>query len=262
MWLGIWGQSLMKNLRHYLLATVSSAAIIGSAAAADMPTKAPAPFAPPPPPLTWAGPYAGINLGAAWNNAKFSDLGAGGLLFGADPGANDPFWSSTKAGFTVGGQLGYNFQTGNVVYGIEGDLNWVDGRSSIAFVPPLRGLSLTATSDFDWMATVRGRLGLAFSQVLVYGTGGVAFAHFSDAWGFTFLGGNAFTRDDTRTGWTAGGGVEYMFSRHWTARIEGLYADFGSDTFAVVNPPGNTGTYSTKFRHTVSTVRGALNWKW
>ena len=253
----------MKNLRHYLLATVSSAAFVGNAAAADMPTKAaPAPVSAPIV-WNWSGPYIGLNLGAAWNNAKFSDLGGTVPAYAFFvPGTRDPFWSANQADFTIGGQAGYNFQAGNIVYGIEADLNWVDGKASATFSPPLVGSTVIATSKYDWMATIRGRLGLSFSQWLIYGTGGVAFARFSDAWGFAVLGANEFTNNETRTGWTAGGGVEYMFARNWTARVEGLFADFGSTNLTLINPGGQSGTYSTKFQHTVTTVRGALNWKW
>jgi len=181
----------MKPLRCYLLATASSVALIGSAAAQP----------PAPPVMSWAGPYVGLNLGVARNQAKFSDLGnpGAGQNYAFPAGASDPFWSPSQAGFTVGGQAGYNWQTGNIVYGIEGDLNWVDGKADTAFAPPFVVPAVTATTNLDWMATVRGRLGVAFSQFLLYGTGGVAFAHFSDAYGFTFAGGNAFNSNSTRT---------------------------------------------------------------
>ena len=254
----------MKQLRHYLLASASSVALIGTAVAADMPVKAPAPPLAPPA-LSWAGPYIGVNLGAAWNHADFSDLGnapAGGIRYAFPVSVSDPFWSPNDARFTVGGQAGYNFQTGMFVYGVEGDLNWVDGKVSAAFGPPLVGAALNATSNLDWMATIRGRLGLAFSQILVYGTGGVAFARFSDAWGFAVLGAHEFSNSETRSGWTAGGGVEYMFARNWTAKVEGLYADFGSTDVTVLNPGGQAGPYTSRFQHKVSTVRAGLNWKW
>lgn len=254
----------MKNFRVCLLASVSSVALTGIAAAADLPTKAPPPVAAPV--MSWTGPYIGFNLGAAWNKAEFSDLGVPGsvppVLYGTVAGANDPFWSSNRAGFAGGGQLGYNYQINSFVFGIEGDFSGIANKASLTFTPPFN-LPISATADLNWMATVRGRLGLAFGQALVYGTGGVAFARFSDAWGRTFAGGRDFTRDETRNGWVAGGGFEYMITRNWTVRVEGLYADFGSETFAVVNPPGNSsGTYSTKFQHTVTTARAGLNWKW
>jgi outer membrane immunogenic protein len=148
------------------------------------------------------------------------------------------------------------------VLGAEGDINWVNGKASATFNPPLVIVPVTATSDLDWMATIRGRLGLAFSQVLVYGTGGVAFAHFSDAWGPTSVGANTFSNSETRTGWVAGGGVEYMFARNWTVKVEGLYADFGSTDVTVLNPGGLSGAYTSRFQHTVTTARAGVNWKW
>jgi outer membrane immunogenic protein len=239
----------MKPLRCYLLATASSVALIGSAAAQP----------PAPPVMSWAGPYIGLNAGAAWNHAEFSDdIGSLGSSFAFPVGS--PFWSPTKAGFTIGGQAGYNWQTGNIVHGIEGDLNWADAKANAFFNP---AGNLTASTNLDWMGTVRGRLGVTYSQFLIYGTGGVAFAHFSDAWGYTALGGNAFVDNQIRVGWTAGGGVEYMLARNWTVRIEALYADFGTKSITVVNPPGGGGSsYTSDFRHTVTTARAALNWKW
>jgi len=248
----------MKNFRLCLLASASSLALIGAAAAADMPAKAPPPISAPV--MSWTGPYIGFNLGAAWNRAEFSDLGLpGGTTRYAFPSAiSDPFWSPDSARFTVGAQAGYNYQVSNFVLGIEGDVNWVDGKTSATFPTAF----VTATTDLDWMATIRGRVGLAFSQVLVYGTGGVAFAHFSDNWGFTALGANEFSNSETRTGWVAGGGIEYMFARNWTVKAEALYADFGGTDLTVVNPGGQTGTYRTRFQHTVTTARAGLNWKW
>jgi outer membrane immunogenic protein len=250
----------MKPLRSYLLATVSSVALAGTASAADLPVKA-SPAAPELVLWSWAGPYIGLNLGAAWNHAEFSDLGnaANGNLYGFY-GQPEPFWSPTTAGFTIGSQAGYNWQAGNIVYGVEGDLNWVDSKASAVLLP--NGIPEAASSKLDWMGTIRGRVGWAVSRVLLYGTGGVAFAHFSDAWGYAPIGGQDFASNDVRAGWTAGGGLEYMIDRHWTARIEGLYADYGTKTISVVNAGGLSGTYSSSFRHTVTTARAALNWKW
>ena len=120
---------------------------------------------------------------------------------------------NTRAGITVGGLLGYNWQSGNLVYGIEGDLNWVDGKSS-ATIPS--SVPVIASSNLHWMSTVRGRLGLTYNtSTLFYVTGGVAVARFSDSWGDPQFGGSFMfpTSDYTRTGWTAGGGVEHISRR-------------------------------------------------
>jgi opacity protein-like surface antigen len=82
------------------------------------------------------------------------------------------------------------------------------------------------------------------------------------AWGFASFGAREFSNDETRTGWVAGGGIEYMFNRNWTAKVEGLYADFGSTDLTVINPGGQSGPYTSRFQHTVATVRAGLNWKW
>ena len=245
----------MKTLRCYLLATASSAAVIASAAAADMPLPAKAP------PLVamgnWAGPYAGINFGAAFNHSSFTDVDQ--FFFLLPGGPNNNFWSSTKAGATVGGLLGYNWQSGNFVYGIEGDLNWVNGKSS-ATIPS--SVPVVASSNLHWMSTVRGRLGLTYNtSTLFYVTGGVAVARFSDSWGDPQFGGSFMfpTSDYTRTGWTAGGGVEQMFAAHWTGRIEALYSDFGTQTSTVFAAGSN---YRSTFKHSVTLLRGALSYKW
>lgn len=245
----------MKDIRVCLLASVSSLALIGASGAADMPTKAPAPI--PAPVLSWTGPYIGLNLGAAWNNTEFSELSTPRYAFSSS--ILNPFWSPDDASFTVGGQIGYNFQAGNFVFGVEGDVNWVNGQTSASFAPPVTFGFVNATSEFDWMATIRGRAGVAFSQVLIYGTGGVAFARFSDAWGYTSFGAREFANDETRTGWVAGGGIEYMFNRNWTVKVEALYADFGS-TDVTISALG--ATYTSRFQHTVTTARAGLNWKW
>ena len=109
------------------------------------------------------------------------------------------------------------------------------------------------------MSTIRGRAGVTIStKILAYLTGGVAFAHFSDAWGFPSTG-DFLTSNNTRVGWTGGGGLEYMLDPHWTVRIEGLYADFGSKDASIATFGSS---YSSSFRHSVAIARGALNWKW
>jgi outer membrane immunogenic protein len=173
----------------------------------------------------------------------------------------EPFWITDKAGFTFGGQAGYNLQAGNFVYGIEGDLNWVDAKASAAFMP-FPGFNISATTKLEWMASIRGRLGLAFGPVLFYGTGGVAWAHFSDAWGVANTGGNTFSNGATRTAGIFGGGIEYMVAPNWIARVEALFANFGTTTITVLNPNGLIGPYLSSFEHKVATARAALSFKW
>ena len=132
-----------------------------------------------------------------------------------------------------------------VVFGAQADIQYIGLRKTNLFTQPgppptlVTPYTFTESSRSDWMATVRGRIGLAPGRWLVYGTGGVAFAdsRSSDTLAFPTLAPAAlFTstgaRSSTQTGWTAGGGVEWAFDDHWTARGEYLYAQFPKTTTA------------------------------
>ena len=189
-------------MKKVLLTTVGLVALgMGQALAADLParayTKAPA-IAPLP---TWTGFYVGAMGG--WGK---EDAGNGAM----------------SGGF-AGGTVGYNWQTGPVVFGVEADAAWADIKAS-AGIP---GLAVASAKIQD-MGTVRGRIGYAFDQVLVYGTGGYA-------WADTKLGlnvlGVSFSDSKVLNGWTAGAGIEAMFAPHWSVKGEYLYRSFSGDTF-------------------------------
>jgi outer membrane immunogenic protein len=254
----------MGGLRHFLLTTVSAAALSTSALAADIPARVPV-KAPPPVVVapSWAGFYIGVHAGVAWNHAAFTDIGDEGV----PPTSNraplgTEIWKPHTAGFAGGGQIGYNFQSGNIVYGLEADFSGVSNKASAIISPPVTFTPVSAKTELSWMATVRGRLGVTLSPTLLYVTGGLAVAHFKDAWGGVFLAVPEYASNRTRAGWTVGGGVEHMFARNWTAKIEALYADFGDWT--AINPivNGNVGFYRSRFEHQVVTLRGGLNYKW
>ena len=252
----------MGGMRRYLLVTVSATALSTSAMAADIPARMPV-KAPPPAAVVWSwtGFYIGVHAGAAWNHAAFADIGDNGgvqnrAAFGVE------FFNPNKAGFMGGGQIGYNFQSGNIVYGIEADFSGVSNKTSAIINPPVTFTPVNASTELNWMATVRGRLGVTLSPTLLYVTGGLAVAHFKDSWGATFLAVPEYTSNKTRVGWTVGGGVEHMFARNWTAKIEALYADFGDWTTNHNQGFGIFGAYRSRFEHQVVTVRGGLNYKW
>jgi outer membrane immunogenic protein len=245
-------------MRSTLLATVSSLALTAAtaASAADLPIKAP------PPPASaawsWAGPYVGLSLGAGRRESAFYDLGdptCCQLAFASEAA----FWSPSKWGVTVGGLAGYNWQFGNVVAGIEGDINWIDGKSSATITPDFGG-PLSAKASIDWFATVRARLGFTFFRSLIYVTGGWAGAQFSHEWGYAIVPpSRRFSYEDFRSAAVIGGGIEHMLTPNWTVRVEALYADFGDST-VVLNDFG--GSYRSKFADSLTVVRGALSWKW
>ncbi|OCK57045.1 porin family protein [Bradyrhizobium sp. LMTR 3] len=128
----------------------------------------------------------------------------------------------TLSGGFAGGTVGYNWQMGNVVLGIEADAAWADVGATI-------GLLESRTRD---MGTVRGRVGYAFDQVLVYGTGGYA-------WADNRLSIAGLSDSKIHSGWTLGAGVEVMFAPKWSVKAEYLYRSFDGETyFAGVLPTG------------------------
>lgn len=137
---------------------------------------------------------------------------------------------SLSGGF-AGGTAGYNWQAGNLVFGIEADAAWADVGATAAIV----GVG-SVTDTIRSMGTVRGRIGYAFDQVLLYGTGGYAWA--DNRLSATALG---VTIADSRvhSGWTIGAGAEVMFAPKWSVKAEYLYRSFESQNyFAGIVPPG------------------------
>ena len=182
------------------------ASIAGAACAADLPaapaySKAPAMVAP----LTnWTGFYIGAMGGYAAENTS------------------DPL--AMKGGF-AGATVGYNWQFGTFVAGLEADGAWANiSQSSTDLL-----LGVTTSAKLDASATVRGRVGVAFDQVLLYGTAGLALA---DAKLSTTALGLTLSDSKTLTGWTAGAGVEWMFMPRWSLKAEYLYRSFDSVTIA------------------------------
>jgi outer membrane immunogenic protein len=243
-------------MKASLLATVSTVALSTGVSAADLPVKAP--LLPAAEVWSWAGPYIGINAGVAQHHSKFFDLGDPTCCQFAFP-AGGSFYTAKKSGLTAGAQAGYNWQFGNVVFGVEADGNWVDGKKSAIVTSPF-GVQVTANADLDWYTSVRGRVGLAFSRALIYVTGGVAVAQVSNDWGYLTSPQPRFNYKETRAAGIIGGGVEYMLTKNWLARVEGFYANFGTSPIATVS--GFGGNYRSNFTHTLAVVRGGVGWKW
>lgn len=256
------------------LMILAIAALAGSSAAhaADMArayTKAPAPVIAPV--YSWTGVYVGVNVGGAWSrdettwNANPAAFGIGftPVLNAAGTSAID------AAGVTAGGQVGFNYQVSPMwLIGVEADVNYTDlSKTRTALVPPpgTPGTFVTSTFESKWLATVRGRVGiLAGPSLLLYGTGGVAFAgtKTSDFAFFAFDGTtNAASSSTTRTGWTAGAGAEWAFSPNWSAKVEYLYVDLGSVNYTSVNTLTATATINHDHRFTENLVRVGVNYR-
>jgi outer membrane immunogenic protein len=163
---------------------------------------------------SWAGPYLGANLGYAWGSID-----------------NNP---AKPSGFVGGAQAGYNWQTGPWVFGVEGDIQATGAEDTFApwkFSNP-------------WFGTLRGRAGYAVSNILFYGTGGLAFGE---------LRGETFGLSDSHTtaGWTIGAGTEVGLTSNLTAKIEYLYVDLSNSNFVVTGAQNG---------YRFGTVRAGLNY--
>jgi len=198
-------------MKKVLLASACLFALAAPASAADLAARpyTKAPIAPMASVYNWTGFYLGVVGGGAWEDA------------------NSP---RMQGGF-VGGTVGYNWQTANVVFGIEADGAWADVSASAAgavFVPGVGGVPLTVSSKTDAMGTVRGRIGWAVNNVLLYGTGGYAWI---DNKVTATLGGVSISDSKFHSGWTVGAGVEAYIAPQWTVKGEYLYRSLGGETY-------------------------------
>lgn len=234
-----------------LLFTLSALAIgTVAASAADLPAKAYT-KAPPPvvPVYSWTGFYVGGNVGYGWGNGdtSFNPLPTAAGFGSLAPTTLGP----NPKGVLGGAQIGYNWQTGAWVWGIEADIQGADINGSAAQSPIIQfngtsfgaGSALSTSEKIDWFGTVRGRVGFAAApQVLLYTTGGLAYGDVKYTANSNFLpAGNQIypaSISDTRVGWTAGGGVEWAFAGAWSAKFEGLYYDLGTVSTTANGIPG------------------------
>ena len=221
-------------MKKLLLASVALFGFAGAAAAADLPARAapPAPVFSAVPVFTWTGFYVGVNAGYGWqDNDRGSVFVPAGTIPGAVGSGTIIYGDDNGDGFVGGGQIGYNYQIGSFVLGVEADLQFADlGGSDNDVLVPANFVAAGfrpagAVGGIDWFGTVRARAGVAFGQALIYATGGFAYGGSdddNDEFGLV-------DDDDVRTGWVLGAGVEYAFTNNLTAGIEGLWVNLDHD---------------------------------
>jgi outer membrane immunogenic protein len=245
------------------------------AMAADLPVKAPPPVMAPLP--TWTGFYLGLNGGYSWGRSsrELNFVTAAGAPI-IPPGGVVTTGGTELEGGLFGGQIGYNWQTANWVFGFESDIQWANQRGSRAFnglIPLADGGFLTGAvvdQKLEWFGTFRGRGGFLVGQsALLYVTGGLAYGSLQTdiaLAGLTAAGaGIAATASGsgTRVGWTVGTGLEWKFSPNWSAKVEYLYMDIGSttNTAFITTPAGVTVGANVTSRVTDNIIRGGFNYQ-
>ena len=223
---------MINKLIRTGLATASLLFLPLVAQAADLRApsyKAPAYVAPE---FNWTGFYVGVNAGYGWGTSQWS----GPANFSLSPN-----------GWLAGGTLGYNYQMGRFVLGIEGDIDYMNLKGTNS--------SVVCTGCYfkdTWLSTVRGRLGYAYDRWLPYLTGGLAYGNVYMA------GPGGGSENKTKAGWTAGAGVEYAFAGAWSAKLEYLYVDLGNATCGMASC-GLATDESVNFK--ASIVRAGLNYR-
>jgi outer membrane immunogenic protein len=249
----------MKKLA--IAAVTGSALLTGmvAASAADMAVKAPIPMAPAV--FSWTGFYIGANVGGAWTPSNggsdfaplfppFIVLPPAVAIPTVIPGQLDVLaGGGRRSGVIGGGQIGYNYQVNQFVFGVEADAVGSGLKGSTASASRTIGAPIfavpvtqTVTVDFghiEWMASFRGRAGFAVNQALFYVTGGAAVAEFGGSTttlingpGINIPAAGTYVATNggstTRWGWTVGGGIEWAFNQNWSVAGEYRYTDFGN----------------------------------
>ncbi len=260
--------SLKATSINYISTGVAALGLLAFSAqadAADIYAPGPAPFPVAAPPLTplWSGMYGGAHIGGAWADLKTYDLDGYWAVHSYDP----KDYSVQRTGQTPsavfgGGTIGYNMQRGGVVFGIEADFGamGLNGNRYISAPVPHDVLVQNAVAHIStgFYGDVTGRVGWAWGPWLLYGKGGLAVlqaeTNISDYHYSTYYQGST---DETRIGWTAGGGFEYLWNPAWSVKVEYQYFDFGT-TSSTLTHLGST--YAFDHDLTMNTVKFGVNY--
>lgn len=238
------------------IAAISAIAFTQIASAADLPRKAPAYTPPPPPPvINWTGFYIGGDVGWAGSRQDGTVTalpapgfgapgisGAGIAGFGLLPTA----YNLDRNGVLGGIYAGYNWQVGQIVFGVEGEFNFLHNKASdtqalfdtFGPTPVVDGSTVELTAKNQWLASIRGRVGYAWDKLMIYATGGAAFTRTEynmnlNGAGFpgTPSSSIGFTQD--KVGYAVGAGAEWMFAQSWIVRLEYMHYGFDGSTGAL-----------------------------
>ena len=219
-------------MKKYLWAAVSSIAFMASASAADLVPDFRSPVY-----QNWSGFYVGVDVGSAWGNNIW----------------NDAFDASFSTSYSMSGVLagvhgGWNYQTGPIVIGVEGNLDYTNARGSVALTNEVGenlGGSANLASTMNWVATFVGRGGVANGSTLYYVVAGMAVMGEQHTAEVSFAPGALLFQQTVRTsrsGYVLGFGAEFAVYQNWSAKLEYNYMDFGKTGLAFPNVEGESVT--------------------
>jgi outer membrane immunogenic protein len=242
-----------------IVASIGVLAIgLTAANAADLRAR-PAPYAPPapvyaPPAFSWTGFYLGGNIGGAWAHRDVTDT-----FFGVNfNNGND------KGVFIGGGQVGYNWQVGYGVLGIEADFDGVanNNNTGTVFIPALGPVQVT--SNNRWITTVAARFGVTNGNWLFYGKAGGGWVGNEDFTVTNLRTGSSFniSNDNSNSGWLVGAGIEWAFAANWSAKVEYNYLGLENRTFIVpAGSPFFPGDTFTRSNRNLQMVKAGINYR-
>jgi outer membrane immunogenic protein len=259
-------------VKKFLLVTAVAAVLAAPAQAADMLVKAPPVAAEA---YSWSGCYVGANVGGGWGRTKgeLDNFGGPGTIIAVNGGGIPRTLDIHSSGVIGGGQLGCNWQSTNLVWGLVTDVQGSGIRGSNSFFFPggvvpagvLFPITTTGTERMNWFGTVRGRLGFAPTQrSLLYVTGGFAFGDVRNTASIVTAPGTANfngTVSGTKAGWTVGAGGEHAFAGNWSAFAEFLYVDLQSTVVRALDPAFPTAFLDYRFQHRDYVGRVGLNYR-
>jgi outer membrane immunogenic protein len=250
------------HMVRFLSSSAAVALLAGVAYAADLPLPVePIEEAVVAPDYSWTGFYVGAFGGYGWADVEVTD--ADGFNIGIPPVAPTTF-DYDADGFYVGGLLGYNWQRNWLVLGAEAELGYLDLNESAQapFAAVLPGESISSI-ETDFFGNISGRIGLAMNRILIYGKGGLAFAHVEASFVDPVVVGSqtlvaGTSEDDFIFGWTLGGGAEIGLWRNWTLRGEYMFTDLEDVTVSATASGGGTFDFEHDLEN-IHTVKGALS---
>jgi outer membrane immunogenic protein len=199
---------------------------------------------------TWTGFYIGAHVGGAFDDLTITDVD--GFTTGG-PGRKT---SLSPSGVIAGGTLGYNWQSGPVVFGVEGDIGYLGLNESKLLT--LSTANTRAGIEDGLYGDITGRLGYAFGPALLYAKGGFAFYDGGEKFSTNVGGTRVSSSLDTLTGYTIGGGLEYKINPAWSIKGEYQYFDFGDETFTVTTTNGSKFRFKEELN--VQTVKFGVNY--
>lgn len=255
---------MKKIILATVLAGIGSTAALAADLGARTYTKAPAMMESV---STWTGFYVGGNVGYGWGHGKTGVLPT-------DDGIDFPptTLDGSPKGVTGGAQIGYNWQAGMMVAGLEADIQQSDlkGSTQVPLVFDLGPTTGSTNSKVSWFGTLRGRFGVAVTpELLLYSTGGLAYGHVKDSSNVQVVDAPFNDRwpaslSKTATGWVAGAGAEWMFARNWSAKAEYLHVDLGNTSATGTDVVDSGGTILTNlkytWKHQYDVVRAGVNY--